>query len=98
MHVSLAVQDDQAVVRICDNGIGLPEDRSRLFEPYVTTRDKGTGLGLSIVKKIIEEHGGTLQLLDGDPLDDSGKIGAMAEIVLPLAAHERQADGLRVAE
>ena len=41
---------------------GLPEDRSRLFEPYVTTRAKGTGLGLPIVKKIIEEHGGTLDL------------------------------------
>jgi two-component system nitrogen regulation sensor histidine kinase NtrY len=47
-----------------DNGIGLPEDRARLFEPYVTTREKGTGLGLPIVKKIIEEHGGTLELLD----------------------------------
>ena len=37
-----------------------PPDRARLFEPYVTTRAKGTGLGLPIVKKIIEEHGGTL--------------------------------------
>ena len=53
-----------AVIRIADNGIGLPEDRARLFEPYVTTRDKGTGLGLPIVKKIIEEHGGTLVLED----------------------------------
>jgi signal transduction histidine kinase len=48
------------VIRIMDNGIGLPPDRARLFEPYVTTREKGTGLGLPIVKKIIEEHGGTL--------------------------------------
>ncbi len=49
-----------SLITISDNGIGLPEDRARLFEPYVTTRDKGTGLGLPIVKKIIEEHGGTL--------------------------------------
>ena len=49
-----------AQITISDNGIGLPEDRARLFEPYVTTRDSGTGLGLPIVKKIIEEHGGTL--------------------------------------
>ncbi len=54
----------RAPSRIADNGIGLPEDRARLFEPYVTTRDKGTGLGLPIVKKIIEEHGGTLRLPD----------------------------------
>ena len=54
----------KAVIRIMDNGIGLPPDRARLFEPYVTTREKGTGLGLPIVKKIIEEHGGTLALLD----------------------------------
>ncbi|MEX0310656.1 MAG: ATP-binding protein, partial [Tateyamaria sp.] len=56
-----------AVITIADNGIGLPEDRARLFEPYVTTRDEGTGLGLPIVKKIIEEHGGTLTLEDAAP-------------------------------
>jgi FixJ family two-component response regulator len=41
-------------------------DRAKLFEPYVTTREKGTGLGLPIVKKIIEEHGGTLELVDAE--------------------------------
>jgi two-component system nitrogen regulation sensor histidine kinase NtrY len=56
----------QVVIKISDNGIGLPEDRTRLFEPYVSSRDKGTGLGLPIVKKIIEEHGGTLTLTDAD--------------------------------
>ncbi len=98
VHVSLSTQDDQAIIRVSDNGIGLPEDRSRLFEPYVTTRDKGTGLGLSIVKKIIEEHGGTLQLLDAEPLDESGRSGALAEIVLPVLASDGQANDLRVAE
>ncbi|WP_085836425.1 sensor histidine kinase NtrY-like [Aquimixticola soesokkakensis] len=71
-----------------DNGIGLPQDRSRLFEPYVTTRDKGTGLGLPIVKKIIEEHGGTLHLSDAQPLDRTAQIGARAEIRLSLEQAE----------
>tara|TARA_R110002020_G_scaffold57947_8_gene159167 strand:- start:1693 stop:3849 length:2157 start_codon:yes stop_codon:yes gene_type:complete len=72
-------------ITIADNGIGLPEDRARLFEPYVTTRDAGTGLGLPIVKKIIEEHGGTLTLEDA-PLLTPGQThkGAMAVIRLPL--------------
>ena len=52
------------IVRIIDNGIGLPaEHRDRLTEPYVTTRARGTGLGLAIVKKIVEEHAGTLDLV-----------------------------------
>ena len=51
-----------------DDGKGLPTDqRDRLTEPYVTTRDKGTGLGLAIVKKIMEEHGGSLELQDRSP-------------------------------
>jgi two-component system nitrogen regulation sensor histidine kinase NtrY len=51
---------DSVTVIITDNGIGLPQDRERIVEPYVTTREKGTGLGLAIVKKIIEEHGGEM--------------------------------------
>ncbi|MDE9448930.1 PAS domain-containing sensor histidine kinase [Aliiroseovarius sp. Z3] len=71
-------------VTIADNGIGLPEDRSRLFEPYVTTREKGTGLGLPIVKKIIEEHGGRLTLEDAPAFHrESAHFGALARIYLP---------------
>ena len=73
-----------AEVTIADNGIGLPEDRARLFEPYVTTRSEGTGLGLPIVRKIVEEHGGTLELEDAPAFDDMGRCGAMAVIRLPL--------------
>jgi two-component system nitrogen regulation sensor histidine kinase NtrY len=50
---------------VIDNGLGLPkENRNRLLEPYVTTREKGTGLGLAIVGRILEEHGGGIELRD----------------------------------
>ncbi len=58
-------EGDDIVVDVIDNGIGLPkENRSRLLEPYVTTREKGTGLGLAIVGRILEEHGGRIELSD----------------------------------
>ena len=76
-------------LRIADNGSGLPADRTRLFEPYVTTREKGTGLGLPIVKKIIEEHGGTLILTDAPIFEGNAHAGAMAEVHLPLTPRKR---------
>jgi two-component system nitrogen regulation sensor histidine kinase NtrY len=58
-------EGDLAVIDIIDNGTGLPkENRDRLLEPYVTTREKGTGLGLAIVAKIFEDHGGGIELRD----------------------------------
>ncbi len=87
IHISLIVDGACAEICIADNGIGFPEDRARLFEPYVTTREKGTGLGLPIVKKIIEEHGGTLNLRDAPLFDNNSRSGAMAEIRLPLATN-----------
>jgi two-component system, NtrC family, nitrogen regulation sensor histidine kinase NtrY len=84
IRVALTETDGRAQICISDNGTGLPADRARLFEPYVTTREKGTGLGLPIVKKIIEEHGGTLQLMDAAPFAEGGHYGAMAQITLPL--------------
>jgi two-component system nitrogen regulation sensor histidine kinase NtrY len=58
-------EGDNIVVDVVDNGIGLPkENRNRLLEPYFTTREKGTGLGLAIVGRIIEEHGGSIELHD----------------------------------
>jgi two-component system nitrogen regulation sensor histidine kinase NtrY len=83
VRVTMDADGDVIAIRIADNGIGLPEDRARLFEPYVTTREKGTGLGLPIVKKIIEDHGGTLTLTDADRFEGSAHRGAMAEIRLP---------------
>jgi two-component system nitrogen regulation sensor histidine kinase NtrY len=72
-------------VDVIDNGKGLPrENRQRLLEPYMTTREKGTGLGLAIVKKIIEDHGGTLELNDA-PVGFHGGKGAMITVLLPAA-------------
>ena len=63
--VSAKREGKEAVIDVIDNGIGLPkENRARLLEPYVTTREKGTGLGLAIVGRILEEHGGRIELRD----------------------------------
>ncbi len=86
VRIAMEISEETATITIADNGIGLPEDRAKLFEPYVTTRDKGTGLGLPIVKKIIDEHGGTLTLTDAAAFDDSGRFGAMAVITIPIDA------------
>lgn len=58
--VTLRDAGEAIVISIEDNGIGLPADRERIIEPYVTTREKGTGLGLAIVNKIVDEHGGDM--------------------------------------
>jgi two-component system nitrogen regulation sensor histidine kinase NtrY len=76
-------------VDVMDNGKGLPrENRQRLLEPYMTTREKGTGLGLAIVKKIVEDHGGKLELHDA-PESFYGGRGAMISVILPPAAAAR---------
>ncbi len=98
VRVSLERVDNQAVIRIADNGIGLPADRARLFEPYVTTRDKGTGLGLPIVRKIVEEHGGALVLDDAEPFDGNAHYGACATITLTCEDRPADAGRRRVAE
>lgn len=79
------IEGDSIVIDFIDNGIGLPQEgRRRLLEPYMTTREKGTGLGLAIVTKIIEEHGGRIDLLDA-PESHSGGRGALVRITLPRA-------------
>ena len=64
VEVRLHREGEQLVIDITDTGIGLPENRERLTEPYMTTRVRGTGLGLAIVKKIVEEHCGEIAFLD----------------------------------
>jgi len=65
IHIYAARDGADIIIDVVDNGIGLPKtNRNRLLEPYVTTREKGTGLGLAIVGRIIEEHGGSIELRD----------------------------------
>ena len=79
VHIKLSRVGGEWQIAVTDNGIGLPQDdRSRLFEPYVTHKPKGTGLGLAIVKKILEDHGGRL-LLEDNPDGE----GAMVIVCLP---------------
>jgi len=75
--VTLAADDDEVTATVEDNGIGLPQDRERIVEPYVTTREKGTGLGLAIVNKIVEEHGGEMNF--------SGAPGGGTRVTLRFA-------------
>jgi two-component system, NtrC family, nitrogen regulation sensor histidine kinase NtrY len=58
-------EGEEIIIDVIDNGIGLPKvARARLLEPYVTTRQKGTGLGLAIVGRVLEDHGGRIELKD----------------------------------
>jgi len=72
------IEKGLVVMRVIDNGVGFPpEILKRVFEPYVTTKAKGTGLGLAIVKKIVEEHGGLVEVRNIEP------AGACVCIKLP---------------
>ena len=85
--VALSVDADGfARLSVSDDGKGFPaHDRDKLIEPYVTTRAEGTGLGLPIVIKILEDHGGSVELLDGLERPDGGR-GAQVLMKLPIAA------------
>jgi two-component system, NtrC family, nitrogen regulation sensor histidine kinase NtrY len=93
IRVTLGAETEQLTIDIQDNGTGLPDQPARLFEPYVTHRAKGTGLGLPIVKKIIEEHDGTLDLMPAPVFEGSDRPGAWARIVLPQALPEHRWEG-----
>ena len=65
IKVVAAREGSDIVIDVIDNGVGLPKvSRARLLEPYVTTREKGTGLGLAIVGRVLEDHGGRIELHD----------------------------------
>lgn len=77
--ISTVMRDNELHLSVEDNGGGFPKSvLSRAFEPYMTTKPKGTGLGLAIVKKIIEEHGGRINI------ENNTSGGAVVGIVLPL--------------
>ena len=66
VSITMSSDDDMLTISVEDNGVGLPQDRERIVEPYVTTREKGTGLGLAIVNKIVDEHGGQMSFAAGE--------------------------------
>jgi two-component system nitrogen regulation sensor histidine kinase NtrY len=86
--ISIAIEQrgPDLCIDVLDSGVGLPGDRGRLIEPYVTTRAKGTGLGLAIVKKIVEEHFGSMEFED---LPDGGTKVHLAFDAEALAKLER---------
>ncbi len=81
--VAVDIDDRFLSVSVTDNGVGLPDGGVRIKEPYVTTREKGTGLGLAIVNKIVEEHGGGLDLA---PLEGGGTCATLRFARDPIAA------------
>ena len=77
------VEGSLVSIRVSDTGIGLPLERDRIVEPYMTTRPGGTGLGLAIVKKIVEEHMGTIHFTDRD--------GGGAVVTIEINPHQLSA-------
>jgi two-component system, NtrC family, nitrogen regulation sensor histidine kinase NtrY len=85
IDVTVAQSDGFVAIDVIDNGIGLPSsNRHRLLEPYMTTREKGTGLGLAIVSRIMEEHGGHIELADAPAVAEGGR-GAWIRLSIPIA-------------
>ncbi|MGO8909723.1 MAG: ATP-binding protein [Bradyrhizobium sp.] len=87
IDVIAARENDDIVIDVIDNGIGLPKvSRARLLEPYVTTREKGTGLGLAIVGRVLEDHGGRIELHDAAEIRP-GARGAWMRLRFAVSGH-----------
>jgi two-component system, NtrC family, nitrogen regulation sensor histidine kinase NtrY len=87
IDVIAARENDDIVIDVIDNGIGLPKvARARLLEPYVTTREKGTGLGLAIVGRVLEDHGGRIELNDAADIRP-GQRGAWMRLRFAISGH-----------
>ena len=82
--------DGPICIEIADSGIGLPAERDRLVEPYMTTRARGTGLGLAIVKKIVEEHLGTMAFSDRTRGGTIVSLWFDPALLLPLAGQHNE--------
>jgi two-component system nitrogen regulation sensor histidine kinase NtrY len=92
IEVVAALDGDDVVIDVIDNGIGLPKvSRARLLEPYVTTREKGTGLGLAIVGRVLEDHGGRIELHDAADVRP-GQRGAWMRLRFAIAGHAPKAE------
>jgi two-component system, NtrC family, nitrogen regulation sensor histidine kinase NtrY len=87
IEVIAARDGDDIVIDVIDNGVGLPKvSRSRLLEPYVTTREKGTGLGLAIVGRVLEDHGGRIELNDAADIRPNAR-GAWMRLRFAILGH-----------
>jgi two-component system nitrogen regulation sensor histidine kinase NtrY len=92
IDVVAARENDDIVIDVIDNGIGLPKvSRARLLEPYVTTRQKGTGLGLAIVGRVLEDHGGRIELKDASDFRP-GQRGAWMRLRFAVSGHAPKAE------
>jgi len=92
IDVIAAREGDDIVIDVIDNGIGLPKvSRARLLEPYVTTREKGTGLGLAIVGRVLEDHGGRIELNDAADIRP-GARGAWMRLRFAISGHAPKAE------
>jgi two-component system nitrogen regulation sensor histidine kinase NtrY len=92
IDVIAARENDDIVIDVVDNGIGLPKvSRARLLEPYVTTREKGTGLGLAIVGRVLEDHGGRIELNDAADIRP-GQRGAWMRLRFAISGHAPKAE------
>ncbi len=91
-------ENDDIVIDIVDNGVGLPkESRARLLEPYVTTREKGTGLGLAIVGRVLEDHGGRIELNDASALRPDAR-GAWVRMRFSVLGQAKDANAEEIKE
>ncbi|MGC2811236.1 MAG: PAS domain-containing sensor histidine kinase [Bradyrhizobium sp.] len=98
IDVIAARDGDDIVIDVIDNGIGLPKvSRARLLEPYVTTREKGTGLGLAIVGRVLEDHGGRIELHDAVDIRP-GSRGAWMRLRFAVSGHAPAAAAKEPAE
>jgi two-component system nitrogen regulation sensor histidine kinase NtrY len=93
IDVVVSRESEDVLIDVIDNGIGLPKvARSRLLEPYVTTRAKGTGLGLAIVGRVLEDHGGRIELKDASDFRE-GQRGAWMRMRFAVSGEAKKAEG-----
>ena len=84
VHIQATLHDGRVRVSVCDNGVGLPEDVQRLFQPFYTTKTQGLGLGLAICRSIAEAHAGRIWA------EPNFERGAVFHFELPVAAAPKQ--------
>lgn len=87
LKVSSKIYENEVHLQVSDNGPGIPvEDRERIFNPFMTTRDSGTGLGLAITQRILQSHDGHIVL------DNTSGPGASFTLCLPKSSRETETE------